>query len=128
MLRMKPLLMSPYGPLALECFLKNYTVIIVIKSNLRIFDLQIFQYYFKNKAKIISMHGCFILVGRLRRVFYLLPWWSAGEESACNAGDLGSIPALGRPLEKEMATPCLENSMNRGVRQPIVHGITKSWT
>lgn len=39
MLRMKPLLMSPYGTLALKCFLKNYTVIIAIKNNLRIFDL-----------------------------------------------------------------------------------------
>ena len=32
---------------------------------------------------------------------------SAGEESACNAadtGDLGSIPGLEGPLEKEMAT------------------------
>ena len=29
---------------------------------------------------------------------------SAGEESACNAGDLGSIPGLEDPLEKENAT------------------------
>ena len=27
-----------------------------------------------------------------------------GKESACNAGDMGSIPGLGRSLEKEMAT------------------------
>ena len=32
------------------------------------------------------------------------PSGSAGKESACNAGDLGSIPGLGRPLEKEMTT------------------------
>ena len=24
------------------------------------------------------------------------PWWLNGKESACNAGDLGSIPGLGR--------------------------------
>ena len=29
---------------------------------------------------------------------------SEGKESACNAGDLGSIPGLARSLEKEMAT------------------------
>ena len=29
---------------------------------------------------------------------------SDGKESACNAGDPGLIPGLGRPLEKEMAT------------------------
>ena len=27
-----------------------------------------------------------------------------GKESACNAGDLGSVPRLGRSLEKGMAT------------------------
>ena len=33
------------------------------------------------------------------------------------------------PLEKEMAThSCLENFMDRGAWQAIVHGVTKSWT
>ena len=32
------------------------------------------------------------------------PCDSADKEPACNAGDLGSIPSLGRPLEKEKAT------------------------
>ena len=31
---------------------------------------------------------------------------SEGKDSACNAGDLGLIPGLGRSLEKEMATHC----------------------
>ena len=25
-----------------------------------------------------------------------LPWWLSSKESACNAGDLGLIPGLGR--------------------------------
>ena len=33
-----------------------------------------------------------------------LPWWLSGKESACNAGDVGSIPGLEDPLEKEMTT------------------------
>ena len=33
-----------------------------------------------------------------------LPLWLSGKECACNAGDLGSIPGLGRPLEKGKAT------------------------
>ena len=33
-----------------------------------------------------------------------LPWWPSSKESACNAGDLGSIPGLGRSLEKGIAT------------------------
>ena len=52
---------------------------------------------------------------------------SAGKESACNAGDLGSIPGLGRsPGEGKgysLQYSGLENSMDR-----IVHGITKSRT
>ena len=32
------------------------------------------------------------------------PDGSGGKESACNAGDLGSIPGLGRSLEEGMAT------------------------
>ena len=33
-----------------------------------------------------------------------LPWWLEGKESACNVGEPGSIPGLGDPLEKGMAT------------------------
>ena len=52
---------------------------------------------------------------------------SAGEESACNAGDLGSILGLGRfPLRREgypLQYPGLENSMDC-----IVYGVAKSQT
>ena len=43
------------------------------------------------------------------------PCGSASKESACNAGDLGSIPGLGRSPEEEKGYPLqysgLENSM-----------------
>ena len=46
------------------------------------------------------------------------PGGSDGKESAFNAGDLGSIPGLGRsPLEgngNPLQYSCLENSMDRG--------------
>ena len=46
-----------------------------------------------------------------------LPGASDGKESACNAGDLGSIPGLGRSSGEGNGNPlrysCLENSMNR---------------
>ena len=42
----------------------------------------------------------------------------AGEESACNAGELGSIPGLGRSPGEGNGNPlqysCLENLMDRG--------------
>ena len=55
------------------------------------------------------------------------PCGSAGKESACNVGDLGSIPGLGRsPGEGKgypLQYPGLENSMDC-----IVLGVTKSQT
>ena len=48
-----------------------------------------------------------------------LPWWFSGKESACNAGDLGSTPGLGRcPGEgnsKSLQYSCLGNPMDGGV-------------
>ena len=55
------------------------------------------------------------------------PGSSAGKESACNVGDLGSIPGLGRSPGEGKGYPLqytgLENSMDC-----IVHGVTKSQT
>ena len=46
------------------------------------------------------------------------PGDSDGKESACNAGDLDSIPGLGRSCEEGKGWPCqyscLDNSMDRG--------------
>ena len=35
---------------------------------------------------------------------YEASWWLSGKESACSAGDTGSIPGQEDPLEKGMAT------------------------
>ena len=60
---------------------------------------------------------------------------SAGKESACNAGaigDLGSIPGSGRPPEgghdNLLQYSCLQNPLDRGAWQAIVHMVTKSRT
>ena len=57
------------------------------------------------------------------------PGGSDGKESACNAGDLSLIPESGRSPPEGNGYPlpysCLENSMDRGAWQAIVHGITK---
>ena len=37
-------------------------------------------------------------------IFTGFPSGSEGKASACNVGDLGSIPGLGKSLEKETAT------------------------
>ena len=60
------------------------------------------------------------------------PDGSDGKESACNVGDPGSIPGLGRVPGEGNGYPlqysCLENSMNRGTQWAIVHVLTKSQT
>ena len=72
------------------------------------------------------------------------PWWlrltlSQGflggldnKESACDAGDLGSIPGLWRSPGERKASPlqysCLENSMDRGSWEAAVLGVAKSQT
>ena len=60
-------------------------------------------------------------------VFLGFPGGSDGKESACNVGELGSIPGLGRSTGEGKGYPFqysgLENSMDC-----IVHGIAKSQT
>ena len=65
------------------------------------------------------MNDCLSILG--------LPLWLSCKESACNAGDLGSIPGLQRsPGEGKgysIQYSGMENSMDY-----TVHGVTKSWT
>ena len=52
---------------------------------------------------------------------------SDDKESACKAGNPGSIPGLGRPPEEgnPLQYSCLENPMDRGAWRAIVHGVCK---
>ena len=60
------------------------------------------------------------------------PGGSGSKESACNEGDLSSIPGSGRSPGEENGNPlqysCLENTMDRGAWQATVHKVTKSQT
>ena len=60
------------------------------------------------------------------------PGSSDSKESAYNAGNLGSIPGLGRSPGEGNGNPlqysCLENPMDRGAWWATVHGVTQSWT
>ena len=57
------------------------------------------------------------------------PGGSDGEESACNAEDLGLITGLGRSPGEGCGNPlqysCLRNPTDRGAWWAIVHGVTK---
>ena len=58
------------------------------------------------------------------------PGGSDGKESACNAGDLDSIPGSGRSPGEGNGYPfqysCLESPMDRGAWWAVVHGVAKS--
>ena len=60
------------------------------------------------------------------------PEGSVSKESACNAGDPGSIPGLGGSPGRGNGNPlqysCLENPMDRVAWQAAVHGVAQSRT
>ena len=60
------------------------------------------------------------------------PGGSEVKASVCNAGNLGSIPGLGRSPGEENGNPfqysCLENPMDGGAWRATVRGVAKSRT
>ena len=87
---------------------------------------------------------CFFVCFSQRRLKYLQqylkayyettqgPRWLSNRESACNAGDTGSIPEWGKSPGGEhgnsLQYSCLGNCMDRGAWWATVHGISKSQT
>ena len=60
-----------------------------------------------------------------------LPWSLGWQESACNAGDLGSIPGSGRSRGEENGYPLLyfcQDPMDRGAWGTTVHRVIRSQT
>ena len=75
---------------------------------------------------------------QLQTIFWsycAFPHSSVGKESTSNAGDLGSIPGLGRSPGRGNDNPlpysCLGNPMDRGAWRATVHGVPRvghDWT
>ena len=59
-------------------------------------------------------------------------WWFSSKESACSAGDPGSIPRSGRSPREGNDHPlqysCLGNPMDREAWRVTVHRVAKHWT
>ena len=57
---------------------------------------------------------------------------SDSNASACKAGDLASIPGLGRSTGEghgnSFQNSCLENSVDKGAWRAIMHGVANSQT
>ena len=66
------------------------------------------------------------------RVDWGFPGGSDDKESACNEGDLDSIPGLERSPGEGKGYPlqysCLENSVDKGACWAAVHGVAQSQT
>ena len=76
-----------------------------------------------NRFKFSRIVGCCYLG---------FPGGSNSKASACNEGDLGLIPGLGRSPGEGNGDPlqysCLDNSKDRGGWWATVYGVTKSQT
>ena len=60
------------------------------------------------------------------------PGGSVVMNLTASAGDVGSVPGMGRSPGEGNSNPfqysCLRNPMDRGALWAIVHGVAKSWS
>ena len=100
--------------------------------------LVVVLFFFFFNCSIINLQYCVSFrctakcLGYAYICIYGFPGGSVGKGSACNMGDLGSIPGSGRSFGERNGNPlqysCLQNSMERGAWWITVHGVTKSQT
>ena len=87
----------------------------------------VFKTVSKESGELIIRYGFIITPDNM-----WLPQWLIVKESACTAGDVGSIPGWGRSPGEGNDNPlqysCLENPMDKGAWWATVHGVTKSQT
>ena len=83
------------------------------------------------KKRRVKIQNSFLFTTWTTSVKILLTKKS-GKESACHAGDPGSICGSGRSPGEGNGYPfqysCLENVMDRGAWQSTILGVAKSWT
>lgn len=69
---------------------------------------------------------------RTSNAYIGLPWWYSGKESACRAGDTGSVPGCGRQPGggngNLLQDPSLGKPVGRGAWQTAARGVGESWT
>ena len=91
--------------------------------------------YLSMKRKHASQEGCILCQETRYLVIYFcldFPGGSDGKESTCQCRkwvqSLGGEGTLKEGNGNPLQYSCLENSMDRGAWQAMVHGVTKSWT
>ena len=116
--------------------------IFLLSQKISIYEWDVWEQIFKNNSGLLWKTVWWFLK-KLKLELPGLRWCpvvgashspgdSDSKESACNAGDPGSISGLGRSLAEGNGSPlqcsCLENSMDRGAWWATAHGVTESWT
>ena len=89
----------------------------------------------QRKERAVKSQHFYTFTGHFSQFFFGHDFKHGGsdsKESACNAGDLGSIPGSGRSPGEGHGNPlqcfCLENPIGRGAWQATDHGVAKSQT
>ena len=83
---------------------------------------------YKILAQNFLLNFQYYLLELITRMSYKgLACGSAGKESACNEGDLGLIPGLGRSPGEGNGYP-LQYSAQENFMNCIVHEVAKRWT
>ena len=82
-------------------------------------NIEIHHIHMNNLNRISVLHGASLVAQMVKN-------------QPANAEIMGSIPGLGRSPGEGNGNPLqysyLENPMDRGTWQTVVHGVTKSWT
>ena len=85
---------------------------------------------FTSSNILVSFAAILGLAFHTGSLVHVFPGGSHGKGSACGAGDLDSVPALGRSPGERNGCPlqyCFpENPVDRGAWWATVHGVTKS--
>ena len=91
-----------------------------------------------DRMEVLSTEACWKTVQKVEdqkfgiaHVELGLPRWLSGKEPACQAGDMGLIPGLGKSPGEGNGNPlqysCLGNLMDKGAWGTVIHGAVKSW-
>ena len=95
-------------------------------------DIKLFIYYLHLPIRVVHILGLDHIQCIHHYVYVNIPHSLDGRATACNSGDLGSIPGSGRPPGEGNGNPlqyaCLGNPMDRGAWWAIVHGVAESDT
>ena len=118
--------------------MKNWKKICSLLFLVVVFEVDGGSCFFFFNCSIINLQYCVSFrctaecLGYTYICIYGFPGGPVGKESACNVGDLGSVPGSGRSLGEgngnSLQYSCLQNSMDRGAWWITVHGVTKSQT